>query len=84
MCEVVDALGIPQPTVSKAFKTLREAGLVADRRDANWIYFRLNETVPAWIADVIETTVTDLAGRRSYADDERRFERSRIRETTVC
>ncbi len=84
VCEVVDALGISQPTVSKAFKALKEAGLVTDRRDANWIYYCLNEAVPDWVAEVIESTIEGLASARPFVDDDERFEKSVVREAKVC
>jgi ArsR family transcriptional regulator len=84
VCEVVDALGIPQPTISKAFKTLREAGLVTDRRDASWTYYRLNDAVPEWLADIVRTTIDDLSRSKTYIDDEYRFERSGVREAETC
>ena len=31
--QIVDALGVPQPTVSKHLRTLRDAGLVTVRED---------------------------------------------------
>ena len=84
VCEVVDALGISQPTISKAFKALKEAGLVTDRRDANWTYFRLNKAVPGWVTEVIGSTIEGLSGAMPYVGDENRFEKSVVRETETC
>ena len=41
VCEIVDALGLPQPLVSHHLAALRTAGLVRDRRDAHWVYYSL-------------------------------------------
>ena len=41
VCHLQDALGLPQPTVSRQLATLRAAGLVEDRRDGTWVYYRL-------------------------------------------
>ena len=84
VCEAVDALGVPQPTVSKAFKTLKDAGLVTDRRDANWIYYRLNEELPVWVSEIVHTTIEVLSGAEEYIADEKRFENSRVRDTRAC
>ena len=35
-------LGMPQPTVSKHLRVLREAGFVESRTDAQWRVYRLN------------------------------------------
>ena len=84
VCEVVDALDIPQPTISKAFKVLKEAGLVTDRRDSNWIYYRINESMPRWMSAVVDATAGDLARSGKYVEDEERLEGSRVREEAAC
>jgi DNA-binding transcriptional ArsR family regulator len=40
--EVVDALGLAQPSVSKHLRVLREVGLVQARRDGRQIWYRTN------------------------------------------
>jgi len=42
VCELVAALGLAQPTVSKHLKVLEEAGLVSGRRQGSWAYYRLD------------------------------------------
>jgi len=39
--ELVEVLDMPQPRVSRHLAVLRQAGLVQDRREGNWIYYRL-------------------------------------------
>ena len=41
VCHLQDALELPQPTVSRQLAILRAAGLVADRRERTWVYYRL-------------------------------------------
>ena len=52
--ELVDELGLAQPTVSKHLRVLREAGLVQVRRDAQRRWYRLHAAplaeVAAWLA----------------------------------
>ena len=40
--EIVDALGLEQPSVSKHLKVLRDVGLVHARRDGRQILYRTN------------------------------------------
>jgi len=51
--EIVSALGLSQPTVSKHLKVLREAGLVSVREDGQHRYYRLEheplEKVEDWL-----------------------------------
>jgi ArsR family transcriptional regulator len=41
VCELTEALDLPQSLLSFHLKTLRDAGLVTDRRDGRWIYYAL-------------------------------------------
>ena len=40
-CELVETLGLAQPTVSHHLKVLYEAGLLAKERRSTWIYYRI-------------------------------------------
>lgn len=41
VCEMREALGIAQPTVSKHLKILEDAGLVQSKKDGLWVNYRL-------------------------------------------
>ena len=41
VCHLQDALELPQPNVSRQLGILRAAGLVEDRREGSWVYYRL-------------------------------------------
>ncbi len=55
--ELVEAVGVTQPTVSKHLKVLREADIVRVREDGQHRYYRLNpdgvSPVASWLADVV-------------------------------
>lgn len=42
VCEIVEELGLSQSLVSHHLGVLKQAGLVQDRRDAQWIYYSIN------------------------------------------
>jgi len=42
VCDLIDALDLPQPLVSYHLRKLRDAGLVRSRRQAQWIYYSLD------------------------------------------
>lgn len=44
VCEMVEVLNISQPLVSQHLKILKTAGLVTERRDGKWVYYRTDET----------------------------------------
>ena len=52
--ELVELVGLSQPSVSKHLKTLREAGLVRVRQDAQWRWYQIDATplaeIDAWLA----------------------------------
>ena len=41
VCEIQEALGLAQPTVSKHLKLLAEAGLISSRKDGLWVNYTL-------------------------------------------
>ena len=41
VCELTEAVGADQSTVSKHLAVLKAAGLVDDRREGAWMYYRL-------------------------------------------
>lgn len=51
VCELTDALDAGQSLLSFHLKTLRDAGLVTDRRDGRWVHYSLNR---AALADIEE------------------------------
>ncbi len=42
VCELAEAIDITQPLLSFHLRTLREAGLVTDRRRGRWVHYSLN------------------------------------------
>ena len=85
VCEVVAALRISQPGASKSLNALKAAGLLRDRRDANWIYYSLAEDLPPWLAELVDGLLEELAGRRPYVTDAGRLARLALRpEKAIC
>src|SRR3712207_3610232 len=41
VCELTSALDLGQSLLSHHLKTLKDAGLVTDRRDGRWVYYTL-------------------------------------------
>jgi len=61
VCELVHALALSQPKVSRHLAQLRDAGIVADERRGQWVYYRLHPALPAWSRKVLETVREDEA-----------------------
>ncbi len=52
VCELQDVLGAAQSRLSFHLKTLKDAGLVTDRRDGRWVYYALNGAALDAIAEL--------------------------------
>ncbi|MEB8389360.1 metalloregulator ArsR/SmtB family transcription factor [Rhodobacteraceae bacterium KMM 6894] len=57
VCELMTQLGASQSRMSRHMKVLREAGLVLDRRDAQWVRFRRNPDLAPEITAVIDAVL---------------------------
>lgn len=57
VCELMERLDASQSRMSRHMKVLREAGLVIDRRDAQWVRFRENPDLAPEIKAVIDAVL---------------------------
>lgn len=57
VCELTTATGLLQPQVSRHLTILKKAGLLLDRRQGQWVYYRINPQLPDWIANTLQLTV---------------------------
>ena len=53
VCDLTDAFGLAQPTISHHLRILREAGLVKVERRGTWAYYRLLPATVAALAQVL-------------------------------
>lgn len=58
VCEMMARLDASQSRMSRHMKVLRDAGLVLDRRDAQWVRYRRNPDLAPEFAVVIEAVLT--------------------------
>ncbi|GAA3528651.1 metalloregulator ArsR/SmtB family transcription factor [Zobellella aerophila] len=66
VCELMSALGENQPKVSRHLAQLRKDGLLQDRRQGQWVYYRLSPELAPWMRQVIAET---LAHNPDYLAD---------------
>lgn len=57
VCELMARLDATQSRMSRHMKVLREAGLVLDRRDAQWVRYRRNPYLAPEIAVVLDAVL---------------------------
>jgi ArsR family transcriptional regulator, arsenate/arsenite/antimonite-responsive transcriptional repressor len=53
VCELMSILDVTQSRMSRHMSVLKAAGLVLDRRDAQWVRYRRNPEVPGAIAGIV-------------------------------
>ncbi|EPH5798615.1 metalloregulator ArsR/SmtB family transcription factor [Pseudomonas aeruginosa] len=58
VCELTCALDESQPKVSRHLAQLRTCGLLEDRRQGQWVYYRLHPNLPDWVVRLIENTLS--------------------------
>ncbi|WP_420812679.1 metalloregulator ArsR/SmtB family transcription factor [Natronospirillum operosum] len=54
VCELTAALALSQPKVSRHLAQLRQCGLLADRRQGQWVFYQLPAVQPDWVRAVLE------------------------------
>lgn len=82
VCEVERCLGVSQSAASRHFRYLASAGLVEDRRDGQWVYYRVaapedaaHATLLKALEDLLETVEVPSIGTELTA---MRGERCRV------
>ena len=81
-CECVDALEEPQPNVSRHLKILTQAGLIQERRDGRWSYYRVTTHAPAAVP--LMSIIAGLNDPLVQADRRRLRERLALRQEGKC
>jgi ArsR family transcriptional regulator, arsenate/arsenite/antimonite-responsive transcriptional repressor len=61
VCELMAALGATQSRMSRHMQVLRHAGLVLDRRDAQWVRYRRNPDLSPDLAAVVDAVLAAAA-----------------------
>ncbi len=84
VCELTQALALPQPKISHHLAALRKAGLVTDRKDGLWIYYQINSGIPSWALDVIHTTADGIQRQQPYASDAQALKATPNQPNTIC
>ncbi|MGE6822002.1 metalloregulator ArsR/SmtB family transcription factor [Pseudomonas soli] len=57
VCELMCALNDSQPKISRHLAQLRSSGMLLDRRQGQWVYYRLNPDLPAWVHEILQATL---------------------------
>ncbi|NKB43236.1 MAG: metalloregulator ArsR/SmtB family transcription factor [Alphaproteobacteria bacterium] len=75
VCELVEATGDSQPKISRHLALLRAGGVVDARRQGQWIFYHLSETLPSWALTSLQSAADGTCKTAPYVDDAKRFRR---------
>lgn len=57
VCELMRKLGATQSRMSRYMQVLKQAGLVLDRRDAQWVRYRISAELSPSLARLVEAAL---------------------------
>lgn len=85
VCELMCALDDSQPKISRHLAQLRSSGLLLDRRQGQWVYYRLNPDLPRWVNEILEVTLLANADwLQINAARLKNMDGRPVRETACC
>jgi ArsR family transcriptional regulator len=56
VCELTEALDVSQPKISRHLAQLRQCELLLDRKQGQWVFYRINPALPGWAKLVLQQT----------------------------
>lgn len=62
VCELMTALEDIQPKVSRHLALLRKSEILVDRKQEQWVFYRINPELPAWAKSVLAQTTESNVG----------------------
>jgi ArsR family transcriptional regulator, arsenate/arsenite/antimonite-responsive transcriptional repressor len=76
VCYFVEILGSPQPKISRHLAYLRNAGVVAARREGKWMHYRIVTPPHTGAALVLKQTLQTLREEKAMQADSARLARA--------
>ncbi len=73
VCDLTEALQIPQSTVSRHLSSLKNAGWVKARRSGKWMHYLLLDTVPSLQARIAGILKEELPMHDVCREDDQRY-----------
>ncbi|MGB3727215.1 MAG: metalloregulator ArsR/SmtB family transcription factor [Glaciecola sp.] len=56
VCDLMSALKLEQPKISRHLAELRKCGILQDTRKGKWVYYQLHPQLAQWARDIITHT----------------------------
>ena len=74
VCDIVAALELPQSTVSRHLACLRNVGLVDDRRQGVWMYYKVNKEGLSHVTSLFNLLTAMLSELEETVEDQHRLQ----------
>ena len=84
VCELVFALELPQPKVSRHMLALRDSGLVVSRRHAQWVFYAINPEMAGWQKQVLDGALAGIQNEGLIKQDKKRLDQMKDRPQRVA
>jgi len=85
VCELVDALQVPQYKVSRHLQVLTNSGWLEDRRRGKWVYYRISSDLKPFQHDLLRAIGRLREEREDFHRDEARAgRRLMLRRDGLC
>jgi len=76
VCQIMQALDISQSRASRNLGILREAGLLNDRRDGQWVHCSINKEGVTDYAPLLELLISSLDQEETIIQDKERLKKA--------
>jgi ArsR family transcriptional regulator len=85
VCDLMNALDMPQSTVSRHLAYLKRNGWLQDRRGGVWMYYSLKKDMDAFLQAQLVLLINQLANNPVYKADRERLETYlQTKDTSFC
>jgi ArsR family transcriptional regulator len=84
VCELVDALGISQSSLSSHLQVCRQTGVVTTRKESRWIYYSVSTRYGPLIERIFSELQTVGSDQQLLRDARRLKKRLQMREAGRC
>ena len=84
VCELIDALQLPQYAVSRHLSALKRAGIVTERRDGSWRHYSVNFKPNSFLGKLLSLIETGLNEESLEGDLARFRQRLALRVDGKC
>ena len=84
VCEITHTLALSQPKISRHLAHLRDNEVLQASRNGQWVYYRINPSLPDWARAVLQHTLEGNAHVEPFRSDHRALKAMPDRPGAAC